>query len=158
IDEVIKIAQLDDFIRELPEGVNTLVGERGVTLSGGQKQRVAIARMLLRKNPIMILDDATSALDISTETKFQEAFEGFLANELRKHTVILISQRLSTLKIVDRIIIMNQGQIVEQGSHDKLLKKGLIYPLLWKTQEAGMVDIKLALERIVQESDLAESN
>ncbi|MFX0170939.1 MAG: ABC transporter ATP-binding protein [Candidatus Hodarchaeota archaeon] len=158
VNEVIKITQLDDFIGELPEGVNTLVGERGVTLSGGQKQRVAIARMLLRKNRIMILDDATSALDISTETKFQEAFENFLAKDPRKHTLILITQRLSTLKIVDRIIIMNQGQIIEQGSHEELLEKGVIYPLLWKTQEAGMVDIKLALERIVQESDLAESN
>ncbi|MFX0149195.1 MAG: ABC transporter ATP-binding protein [Candidatus Hodarchaeota archaeon] len=158
VNEVIKIAQLDDFIGELPEGVNTLVGERGVTLSGGQKQRVAIARMLLRKKRIMILDDATSALDISTETKFQEAFENFLAKDSRKHTLILITQRLSTLKIVDRIIIMNQGQIIEQGSHEELLEKGLIYPLLWKTQEAGMVDIKLALEKIVQESDLAEPN
>lgn len=158
IDEVLKIAQLDNFIRELPEGVNTLIGERGVTLSGGQKQRVALARMLLRENQILILDDATSALDISTETMFQEAFENFLEKKRRKPTVILITQRLSSLKIVDRTIIMNRGQIVEQGSHEELLEKGLIYPLLWKTQEAGMVDIKLALERIVQDSDIIESN
>jgi ABC-type multidrug transport system fused ATPase/permease subunit len=158
IDEVLKIAQLDNFIRELPEGVNTLIGERGVTLSGGQKQRVALARMLLRENQILILDDATSALDISTETMFQEAFENFLEKKRPKPIVILITQRLSSLKIVDRTIIMNRGQIIEQGSHEELLEKGLIYPLLWKTQEAGMVDIKLALERIVQDNDLIESN
>ncbi len=150
LDEVIRVAQLNDFVKSLPEGVNTLIGERGVTLSGGQKQRVAIARMLLKERPIMILDDATSSLDISTEAKFQEAFEEFLDRSPRVQTVIFITQRLSTLKIVDRIIILNRGQIIEQGSHEELLKNGQIYPLLWKTQETGMVDIKLALEKIIQ--------
>jgi ATP-binding cassette subfamily B protein len=151
INEAIKITQLDDFIRNLPDGLETIIGERGVTLSGGQKQRVAIARMLLRKCSIMILDDATSSLDISTEAKFQEAFENYLDKSQNKQTVIFITQRLSTLKIVDRIIIINRGQIIEQGTHKELLKKGQIYPLLWKTQESGMVDIKLALEKIIQE-------
>jgi len=105
----------------------------------------------LRKCPIMILDDATSALDISTEASFQEAFEEYLAKSQSKQTVIFITQRLSTLKMVDRIIILNRGQIVEHGTHEELLAKGQIYPLLWKTQEAGLVDIKLALEKIIQE-------
>ena len=151
INEVVRITQLTEFVNTLPEGLETIIGERGVTLSGGQKQRVAIARMLLRKCPIMILDDATSALDISTEASFQEAFEEYLAKSQRKQTVIFITQRLSTLKMVDRIIILNRGQIVEQGTHEELLAEGQIYPLLWKTQEAGLVDIKLALEKIIQE-------
>ena len=151
INEVVRITQLTEFVNTLPEGLETIIGERGVTLSGGQKQRVAIARMLLRKCPIMILDDATSALDISTEASFQEAFEEYLAKSQRKQTVIFITQRLSTLKMVDRIIILNRGQIVEQGTHEELLAEGQIYPLLWKTQEAGLVDMKLALEKIIQE-------
>ncbi|MFX0125492.1 MAG: ABC transporter ATP-binding protein [Candidatus Hodarchaeota archaeon] len=151
INEVISITQLTEFVSNLPDGLETIIGERGVTLSGGQKQRVAIARMLLRKCPIMILDDATSALDISTEANFQEAFEKYLDKSQSKRTVIFITQRLSTLKMVDRIIIMNRGQIVEQGTHEELLGTGQIYPLLWKTQEAGLVDIKLALEKIIQE-------
>ncbi|UCE13348.1 MAG: ABC transporter ATP-binding protein [Candidatus Heimdallarchaeota archaeon] len=149
IDEVVKIAQLDEFTKSLPDGLDTLIGERGVTLSGGQKQRVAIARMLLRRNPIMILDDATSSLDIATEAEFQRAFTQFLTKS--KHTVIFITQRLSTVKLADRIVILNRGQIVEQGTHEDLLEKGEIYPLLWKTQEGGMLDIRLALEKIIQE-------
>jgi ABC-type multidrug transport system fused ATPase/permease subunit len=151
IDEVVRITQLTEFVNSLPEGLETVIGERGVTLSGGQKQRVAIARMLLRKCPIMILDDATSALDISTEASFQEAFEEYLDKSKSTQTVIFITQRLSTLKMVDRIIILNRGQIIEKGIHEELLEKGQIYPLLWKTQEAGLVDIKLALEKIIQE-------
>ncbi|MFX0014941.1 MAG: ABC transporter ATP-binding protein [Promethearchaeota archaeon] len=151
INEVVNITQLTDFIKNLPEGLNTTVGERGVTLSGGQKQRVAIARMLLRKCPIMILDDATSALDISTEATFQNAFDTFLKKSKTKHTVIFITQRLSTLRMVNRILILNRGEIIEQGTHKELLEKGQIYPLLWQTQEAGMVDIKIALEKIIQE-------
>jgi len=151
INEVVRITQLEDFLNNLPDGLETIIGERGVTLSGGQKQRVAIARMLLRKCPIMILDDATSALDISTEANFQEAFKKYLDKSQSKQTVIFITQRLSTLKMVDRIIILNRGQIIEQGTHEELLQKGQIYPLLWKTQEAGLVDIKLALEKIIHE-------
>jgi ATP-binding cassette subfamily B protein len=151
IIEVVKIAQLNDFIRTLPDGIETVIGERGVTLSGGQKQRVAIARMLLRRQPIMILDDATSSLDINTESLFQKAFSNFLSSKQEKSTVIFITQRLSTIKMANRIIIMNRGEIIEQGTHEELLAKGNIYPLLWKTQEAGLVDIKLALEKIIQE-------
>ncbi|MFW9779072.1 MAG: ABC transporter ATP-binding protein [Candidatus Heimdallarchaeota archaeon] len=151
IEEVLRIVQLDEFVKSLPDGIETLLGERGVTLSGGQKQRVAIARMLLRKRPVLILDDATSALDITTETKFQQAFERYLKDH--HPTVVLITQRLSTLKMVDRIIIMHQGQIFEEGTHEELMRSGEIYPLLYKTQyeDDGLVDVKLALERIVKE-------
>jgi len=99
----------------------------------------------------MILDDATSSVDIATENEFQQAFEEFLTQSTRKHTVIFITHRLSTIKTADRIIILNRGRILEQGSHEELLQNGQIYPILWKTQEAGMVDLKLALEKIAQE-------
>ncbi|NHJ01400.1 MAG: ABC transporter ATP-binding protein [Candidatus Heimdallarchaeota archaeon] len=153
IQDVVNVAQLREFIDSLAEGVNTIVGERGVTLSGGQKQRVAIARMLLKDSPLMILDDATSSLDIVTESQFQSAFKQYLDRSDIKSTVIFVTQRLSTLKIVDRIIILSQGHIIEQGNHDTLIKTGKIYPLLWKTQEAGILDIKLALERIAQDKE-----
>ncbi len=153
IMEVVNIAQLGDFIASLPNALDTIIGERGVTLSGGQKQRVAIARMLLRRAPIMILDDATSSLDIATESRFQAEFENFIKHSQKQHTVIFITQRLSTLKIVDRIVILHRGQIFEQGSHDELMKKGKIYPLLWNTQEAGIVDIRIALEKIIQKEE-----
>lgn len=153
IDEVIHITQLSDFIESLPNGLDTIIGERGVTLSGGQKQRIAIARMLLNIYPVMILDDATSSLDILTENNFQKAFEKYLNKSNKKHTVIFITQRLSTVKIVDRIIILHRGQIYEQGTHDDLMKNGRIYPLLWQTQEAGIVDIKLTIEKIVDQKE-----
>ena len=153
INEVIHITQLSDFIESLPNGLDTIIGERGVTLSGGQKQRIAIARMLLNSYPVMILDDATSSLDILTENYFQKAFEKYLNKSNKKHTVIFITQRLSTVKIVDRIIILHRGQIYEQGTHDDLMKNGRIYPLLWQTQEAGMVDIKLTIEKIVDQKE-----
>jgi len=153
IDEVIHITQLSNFIESLPNGLDTIIGERGVTLSGGQKQRIAIARMLLNSYPVMILDDATSSLDILTENNFQKAFEKYLNKSNKKHTVIFITQRLSTVKIVDRIIILHRGQIYEQGTHDDLMKNGRIYPLLWQTQEAGMVDIKLTIEKIVDQKE-----
>jgi ATP-binding cassette subfamily B protein len=153
LKDVLNTTQLSDFIDSLPDGIDTLVGERGVTLSGGQKQRLAIARMLLRKNPIMILDDATSSLDIYTEALFLREFNKMLKASALKHTVIFITQRLSTLKNVDRIVILNRGQIIEEGTHEELMNKGEIYPLLWKTQENGQVDIKITLEKIVKERE-----
>jgi ATP-binding cassette subfamily B protein len=153
LNKVLTITQLSEFVNSLPKGVNTLVGERGVTLSGGQKQRLAIARMLLRRNPIMILDDATSSLDIYTEALFLEYFDKMLKESPLKHTVIFITQRLSTLKNVDRIIILNRGEIIEQGTHEYLMKTGEIYPLLWKTQEDGQIDIKITLEKIIKERE-----
>ena len=151
IEQVLKITQLSEFAYGLPDGIHTIVGERGVTLSGGQKQRLAIARMILRNNPIMILDDSTSSLDVYTESQLLKSFHEMLEQSKRIHTVIWITQRLSTLKNVDRIIILHHGRIYEQGSHKELLKNGKIYPLLWKTQETGQIDIKLTLEKIFQD-------
>ncbi|MHA2176452.1 MAG: ABC transporter ATP-binding protein [Candidatus Hodarchaeales archaeon] len=153
IQRVLKVSQLSEFIDNLSDGIDTLVGERGVTLSGGQKQRLAIARMLLRRNPIMIFDDSTSSLDIYTEAEFLSAFQEMLELSEIQPTVITITQRLSTLKNIDRIIILNKGRIIEQGTHEELLEKGEIYPLLWKTQESGQVDIKLTLEKIIQDRE-----
>ncbi|MHA1945365.1 MAG: ABC transporter ATP-binding protein [Candidatus Hodarchaeales archaeon] len=150
IEQVLKITQLSEFAYGLPDGIHTIVGERGVTLSGGQKQRLAIARMILRNNPVMILDDSTSSLDVYTESQLLKSFHEMLEQSPRIHTVIWITQRLSTLKNVDRIIILHRGRIFEQGSHKELLKNGKIYPLLWKTQETGQIDIKLTLEKIFQ--------
>lgn len=153
IGEVVEISQLSEFIESLSNGLDTIIGERGVTLSGGQKQRVAIARMLLRQHPIMILDDATSSLDIATESNFLESFGNFVKKSKKKHIIIFITQRLSTLKIVDRIVILHRGQVFEHGTHADLMKNGKIYPLLWQTQEEGMVDIKIALEKIIQKGE-----
>jgi ATP-binding cassette subfamily B protein len=153
IDEVTRIAQVDEFVKNFKDGYGTIIGERGVTLSGGQKQRVAIARMLLRKPRIIILDDATSSVDTATEDSFQEEFKKYLKRSDQKTTVIFITHRLSTIKNADRIIIFNKGRILEQGSHEQLLREGRVYPLLWKTQEAGMVDLRLALEKIAREID-----
>lgn len=153
VQRVLKIAQLSDFVENLPDGTDTLVGERGVTLSGGQKQRLAIARMLLRNNPIMIFDDSTASLDIYTEAEFLSAFQKMLDNSKMKSTIIHITQRLSTIKNIDKIIILNKGRIIEQGTHEDLLKDGTVYPLLWQTQESGQVDIKLTLEKILQDQE-----
>jgi ABC-type multidrug transport system fused ATPase/permease subunit len=150
IEQVAKIAQVDTFVQQFPDKYDTIIGERGVTLSGGQKQRVAIARMLLKKPRIMILDDATSSVDISTESEFQQAFEKYVKNLNYNPIVIFITHRLSTVKMANQIVIMNKGRIVEQGNHKELLEKGKIYPALWQTQEAGMVDLKLALEEITK--------
>lgn len=133
--EVAKKAQAHDFISALPEGYDTLVGERGVKLSGGQKQRVAIARAMLKDAPILILDEATSALDSESEVAIQKALEGLMEGR----TVIAIAHRLSTLRKMDRIIVMEEGKIVEDGSHDQLTKSGGVYEKLWNHQAGGFL-------------------
>ena len=133
--EVAKKAQAHDFISALPEGYDTLVGERGVKLSGGQKQRVAIARAMLKDAPILVLDEATSALDSESEVAIQKALEGLMEGR----TVIAIAHRLSTLRKMDRIIVMEEGKIVEDGSHDQLTKSGGVYEKLWNHQAGGFL-------------------
>jgi len=138
IEEVAKKAFAHDFIITLPEGYNTLVGERGVKLSGGQKQRIAIARAMLKDAPILILDEATSALDSESEAVIQKALHILMAGK----TVIAIAHRLSTLREMDRIVVLDQGKIIEDGSHDALLQYNGTYAKLWAHQAGGFVGEK----------------
>ncbi|QFT55856.1 ABC transporter ATP-binding protein/permease [Microbulbifer sp. THAF38] len=124
-------AHLSDFVRQLPQGVDTLVGERGLKLSGGEKQRVAIARALLKKPPIMIFDEATSSLDSRSE----RGIVASLKEIAREQTTLVIAHRLSTVVDADKILVMDQGQIVEQGSHNQLLEEGGHYATLWRMQQ-----------------------
>lgn len=139
MEEVIlasKLANADDFINSLPLGYETLVGERGIKLSGGQKQRVAIARTIIKDAPILVLDEATSALDSESEYLIQSA----LAHLMKGKTTIVIAHRLSTIQKMDRIIVLDNGQIVEQGSHSELvIKKNGLYARLWKHQSGGFL-------------------
>ncbi len=133
--EVAKKAYAHDFIMSLPLHYDTLVGERGVKLSGGQKQRIAIARAMLKDAPILILDEATSALDSESEVSIQRALHQLMAGK----TVIAIAHRLSTLREMDRIIVLDQGRILEDGTHDSLLTYGGVYAKLWQHQAGGFV-------------------
>ena len=133
--EAAKLAQADSFIRELPEGYDTKVGERGVMLSGGQRQRISVARAVLRNAPILLLDEATSALDSISEAAIQEALVGLMTNK----TVIAIAHRLSTLRAMDRLVVVENGRIVEDGSHEHLIKLGGVYASLWNSQVSGFI-------------------
>ncbi len=135
IIDVAKKAEAHDFITSLPEGYDTLVGERGVKLSGGQKQRVAIARAMLKDAPILVLDEATSALDSESEVEIQKALHKLMEGK----TVIAVAHRLSTLREMDRIIVLENGRIVEDGSHDALVEYGGTYARLWKHQAGGFL-------------------
>jgi ATP-binding cassette subfamily B protein len=135
IIEVAKKARAHEFITPLKAGYNTLVGERGTKLSGGQRQRVAIARAMLKPAPILILDEATSALDSESEKKIQEA----LWELMKDKTAIVVAHRLSTIKHMDRIIVIEKGKIKEQGTHSELLKLKGSYANLWQHQSGGFV-------------------
>ena len=130
-----KDAQIHDFIMSLPEGYDSLVGERGLKLSGGEKQRVGIARTLLKNPPILILDEATSALDSETEHEIQEALEH--ATEGR--AVIMIAHRLSTVSNADQIVFLENGRIVEMGNHEQLIRTKGRYSSLWSLQKSEQV-------------------
>lgn len=133
IQRAIKLSQLDKIIKNFPKGMNTIVGERGVKLSGGEKQRVSIARAILANKKILVLDEATSALDSVTENEIQKALDKLLEGR----TSIIIAHRLSTIMKADRIIVMKEGKIIEQGSHKELLKKKGEYNKLWNMQSGG---------------------
>ena len=135
-----KQAQAHDFILSLRDnkgrrGYDAHVGERGVTLSGGQRQRVAIARVLLKDAPILILDEATSALDSEVEASIQQSLNQLMQGK----TVIAIAHRLSTIAAMDRLIVFDQGAVVEQGSHQQLLDQNGVYTKLWNHQSGGFI-------------------
>lgn len=137
-DEVIeasKKAHCHEFIEKLPEGYNSLVGERGIKLSGGQRQRIAIARAMLKNAPILILDEATSALDSVTEKYIQNG----LHELMQGHTTIVVAHRLSTLSEMDRILVFDKGHIIEDGTHKQLLKKKGHYAKMWEMQAGGFL-------------------
>jgi ABC-type multidrug transport system fused ATPase/permease subunit len=132
-----KVANAHEFIMELPDGYGTLVGERGMKLSGGQKQRIALARAILKDSPVLLLDEPTSALDTHSESLVQEAIERTINNK----TAIIIAHRLSTIKKVDRILVMDKGCIVEQGTHEQLLAQNGLYMQLYLKQFNSMENV-----------------
>src|SRR5262249_11049320 len=130
IEKAAEAAHASEFIRRLPQGYETTVGERGVTLSGGQRQRIAIARAILRKAPLLLLDEATSALDAESERLVQTALEHLMA----ERTTLVIAHRLATVLSCDRILVMDGGRIVEEGTHERLAANGGLYARLAKLQ------------------------
>ena len=148
VREAARLAQIHEFIVTLPQGYDALVGERGLKLSGGEKQRVAIARTILKSPPILMLDEATSALDSHTEKEIQDALERVAQNR----TSLVIAHRLSTVVHADNIIVLDHGEIVEQGTHLELLAKGGLYASLWARQR----EADEARERLAQALDEEE--
>ncbi len=138
VHEAARLANADEFITELPDGYDTMVGERGVKLSGGQRQRVAIARAILKDAPILVLDEATSALDSESEALIQ----GALSNLMQGRTSIVVAHRLSTIAGLDEIVVLDDGRIVEQGTHKKLLAQGGEYEKLWSRQSGAFLEEK----------------
>lgn len=136
--EAARLANADEFIAGLPDGYDTMVGERGVKLSGGQRQRIAIARAILKDAPILVLDEATSALDSESEALIQ----GALSNLMEGRTSIVVAHRLSTIAGLDEIVVLNDGKIIEQGTHNQLLAKNGEYKKLWSRQSGAFLEEK----------------
>ena len=136
VKKAAKLAHADEFIAQLHRGYDTVVGERGVKLSGGQRQRIAIARAILKDAPILMLDEATSALDSESEKLIQDA----LWKLMEDRTAIVVAHRLSTIQKMDRIVLLDHGKVVEQGTHEQLLKQKGLYAKLWSHQSGGFID------------------
>ena len=133
VEQAARAAAAHDFIRELPEGYDTFLGERGTRLSGGQRQRIAIARAILKDPPILLLDEATSSLDAESERLVQSALEVLMQDR----TTLVIAHRLATVKKVDRIVVIDRGRIVASGSHDHLIRENALYSRLAELQFGG---------------------
>jgi ATP-binding cassette subfamily B protein len=149
-DEVIaaaQAAQAHDFIMELPKGYDSHVEQRGANFSGGQKQRLAIARALLLKPRVLIMDDSTSAVDVETETRIQQALE----HQEYKHTTIVVAQRISTVLNADKIIVMDEGRLVALGTHKELMKTSQIYREIYDSQLGGGNHLLRARQPALQE-------
>ncbi len=146
IENAAKIAQIHDFIAALPGGYETRVGERGIGLSGGQKQRIAIARAILTDPAILILDEATSSVDTATEKEIQAAMKEIMKNR----TVLVIAQRLSTVKNADKILVLKDGEIVETGTHDELITREGFYSKIYELQFKGQEEIMKAAGEIAE--------
>jgi len=128
-----KMANADEFISKMPQGYDTAVGERGTTLSGGQRQRIGIARAILRNAPILILDEPTAALDTESEKVVMEALERLMEGR----TVITIAHRLSTIRNAHKIVVLKEGVVTEEGTHDELVKRNGVYAELYRIQSEG---------------------
>jgi ATP-binding cassette subfamily B protein len=142
--EILQAAQaahVTEFVESLPDGFDTLVGERGVKLSGGQRQRLALARAVLRDAPILLLDEATSALDSESELLVQEA----LWHLMRDRTALVVAHRLSTVVRMDRLVVLDRGRVLEEGTHRELLQSKGPYARLWHHQSGGLLTDEAAM-------------
>jgi ATP-binding cassette subfamily B protein len=152
IEAAAKLARIDEFIRQLPDGYETTVGERGLKLSGGEKQRVAIARAILKQPAIFLFDEATSSLDTATEREIQQS----LSEVSQDRTTLVIAHRLSTIVDADEIIVLQQGQIAERGSHQDLLEREGVYAQMWARQQAGEEDRGKSVRQAAEHPDAEE--
>jgi ATP-binding cassette subfamily B protein len=135
IVEAAKVAEAHDFIMDLPQGYDTIVGERGQKLSGGQRQRISIARAVLKDPPVLILDEATSSVDNETEAAIQRSMKRIAVG----HTTILIAHRLSTVRNADQIFVLDRGVLCERGRHEELVRRDGLYATLWRVQTGGRI-------------------
>ena len=136
IVEAARVAEAHEFITALPQGYDTIVGERGQKLSGGQRQRISIARAVLKDPPVLILDEATSSVDNETEAAIQRSLERLAVGR----TTIVVAHRLSTVRNADRTFVLERGQLVESGTHEELVRSGGIYAKLWRVQTGERED------------------